>query len=90
MIDDIKLYSVDLGGGINDNKTLDFKISPNPFNETAIIELNDYREIEFSIFDIQGQLVSRNKYFNIQSIIINRNKLNSRVYFLKIKQITIL
>jgi len=85
MIDNIKLYSVDLGGGINDNTTLDFKISPNPFNETAIIELNDYRKIELSIFDIQGQLLSQNKYFNSQSIIINRDKLNSGVYFLKIK-----
>jgi len=85
MIDDIKLYSVDLGDGINDNKTLDFKISPNPFNETAIIELNDYREIELSIFDIQGQLIKQKNYFNNQSIIINRDNLNSGVYFIKIR-----
>ena len=85
MIDDIKLYSVDLGGGINDNTTLDFKISPNPFNETAIIELNDYREIELSVFDIQGQLVRQNKYFNNQFVIMNRDNLNSGIYFIKIR-----
>ena len=85
MIDNIKLYSVDLGSGIHDNNKLDFRISPNPFNETTIIELGDYRKIELSIFDIQGKLVSQNKYFNNQPITINKGKLNSGVYFLKIK-----
>lgn len=85
MIDNIKLYSVDLGGGINDSKVLDFKISPNPFNETAIIELDNYREVELSVFDIKGQLVRKSKYFNSQSIILNRDNLKSGIYFMKIR-----
>jgi hypothetical protein len=85
MIDDIKLYSVDLGGGINDIKSLKFIITPNPMNETAIIELNNYNEIELSIFNIQGQLVGQKNYFNNQSIIINRDKFNSGIYFVKIR-----
>ena len=85
MIDDIKLYSVDLGGGINDFKPLKFRISPNPMNETANIELNDYREIELSIFDIQAKIVRQQNFFNNQSIIINREKFNPGIYFVKLK-----
>jgi hypothetical protein len=84
MIDDIKLYSVDLGGGINENAKLDFKISPNPFSETAIINLNDYRVIDLSLFDIQGKLLRQNKYFNNQSVVINRENLKAGIYFVKI------
>ncbi|MCD6113381.1 MAG: T9SS type A sorting domain-containing protein [Bacteroidales bacterium] len=85
MIDNIKLYSTDLGFGINDIKSLKFMITPNPMNKTAIIELNRYNRIEFSIFNIQGQLVRQKNYFNNQSIIINRGKLNSGIYFIKIR-----
>ncbi len=85
MIDNIKLYSVALDGGINDIKSLKFKISPNPMNATAIIEMNSYNEIELSIFNIQGQLVRQKNYFNNQSIIINKDRLNSGIYFVKIR-----
>lgn len=85
MIDNIKLYSVDLGFGINDIKSLKFNITPNPMNETAIIELDSYNEIQLSIFNFQGNLVRQKNYFNNQSIIINRDKLNSGIYFIKIR-----
>ena len=85
MIDNIRLYSIYLPGGIDDIKPLEFSIYPNPMSETAIIELNNYREIELSIFDIQGRIVSQNKYINNQSIIINRDKFNSGIYFVKIR-----
>jgi hypothetical protein len=85
MIDNIKLYSVDLGGGINDMKPLDFRILPNPMAEIAIIELNNYSEIELSILNIQGQLVSQANYYNSQSIIINRHEFSAGIYFVKIK-----
>jgi hypothetical protein len=85
MIDDIKLYSVDLGGGTNNIKPLEFKILPNPMNEIAILKLNDYIELELSIFNIQGQLVSQQNYFNNQSITINRGIFNSGIYIIKIR-----
>lgn len=85
MIDNIKLYSVDLGGGINDTKSLKFNITPNPMNEISIIELESYSEIQLSIFNIQGQLVRQKRYFNNQSIIINKANFNSGIYFVKIR-----
>ncbi len=86
MIDNIKLYSVDLGGGVDEIKPLEFSIYPNPMNQTTTIKLNNYSKIELSILDIQGQIVSKTKYFNNQSIRINRGKLNSGIYFVKIRK----
>lgn len=85
MIDDIKLYSVDLGGGIDDKKELEFRFSPNPMSEKSIIELNDYHELELTVFDIHGRILKRNTYLDNQSIIIKREKLNSGIYFVKIR-----
>ncbi len=85
MIDNIRLFYVDFGGGTNEPKPLDVSISPNPFSETAFVQLDDYRELTLGIYNIQGQLVSNKKYFDNQAIIINRDKLNSGVYFVKIK-----
>ena len=85
MIDNIKLYSVDLGSGVDDIKPLEFKVSPNPMNETTTIELDDYSEIELSILDMQGRIVKHKKYINNQAIVINKDKLNSGIYFVKIR-----
>ena len=85
MIDNIKLYSVDLGCGNDDIKPLEFTISPNPMNKSAIIELDDYSKIELSIFDIQGRIVRQNNYINNQAIVIDKDKLNSGIYFVKIR-----
>lgn len=85
MIDNIRLYSVDLGGGVENKKTLEFKFSPNPMNDKTIVELNDYREIELNIYDIQGRKLEQNIYHNNQTIVINKDNLNTGVYFVKIK-----
>lgn len=86
MIDNIKLYSVDLGDGIDEPKPLEFNLSPNPMNETSMIELTNYREVELSILDIQGRVVRQQTYFNNQSIVINKDELNSGIYFVKLKE----
>ena len=85
MIDNIKLYAVDLGDGIDDIKPLQYKITPNPMSEISIIELENYNKIQLSIYNIQGQLIKQNNYINNQSIIINKNNLNPGIYFVKIK-----
>ncbi len=86
MIDNIKLYSVDLGDGIDEPKPLEFNLSPNPMTETAMIELTDYREVELSILHIQGRMVRQCTYFDNQSITINKDELNSGIYFVKLKE----
>jgi len=86
MIDNIRLYIGDIGGGINDNKTVQFNIYPNPLNESAIIELNEFHnEIELSLLNIKGQLIKQQTYLNSQSITLNRDNLKAGIYFMKIK-----
>ena len=85
MIDNIRLYSVDLGGFVDEIKTLDFKILPNPLNESAMIEMNRYNKVEFSVYNILGQLLRQKNYFNNQPIIMNKENFNSGIYFVKIK-----
>lgn len=86
MIDNIKLYSVDLGGSINENRTLNFNIFPNPLNDNAIIELdNYYNKLELCVFDIQGNLVKKQNFENINSMTLNINNLKSGLYFIKLK-----
>ncbi len=86
MIDNIKLYSIYLGDGIDETKPLKFNLSPNPMTETAMIELTDYREVELSILDMQGRMVRQQTYFNNQSIFIHKDELISGIYFVKIKE----
>ena len=84
MIDNIKLYSFDLGGGLNNLKPLNFRISPNPMTETTFIDLANYKELELSIIDIQGKTIRKKMYMNNQLIRINKYDLNPGIYFIKI------
>ncbi len=88
MIDDIRLYSVDLGDGIDNVEKENnlFNVIPNPIITSAIINLNNiYKEIEINIYNINGELVENKKYYNSQLIQIERKNLKSGVYFFKIK-----
>jgi len=84
MIDNIKLYSVDLGSNINKINPLEFSIQPNPMNETSTIFLNDYNKLKLSILNTYGEVIQKKEYFNNQTIIINKNELKSGVYFIKL------
>ncbi len=86
MIDNIKLYSVDLGGGVNESKSLNFTIAPNPMNETSWIEAGNYCEILLNIFNTQGEMISQRKYVNNQSVVINKDRLEPGMYFVKIQK----
>jgi len=86
MIDNIRLYSGDLGGGIKDIKNGKFKIYPNPMNETTTIELNEnYSKIEVEILNSSGQLIEQRTFSNKRIININKNNLQPGIYLLKIK-----
>jgi len=85
MIDDIRLYTVDLGSGIKETNTLDFDIYPNPIFTKAIVDIDKYKEAIISVFDISGRLINKHTYHNNQSITIDRKGLKSGVYFIKIE-----
>jgi len=86
MIDNIKLYSVDLGGSIEDNQASKIRIYPNPINENSMIYLESIeKEISVEILDIQGKLVYHTKCFNTGKIKLKDCKLQHGLYFVRVK-----
>ncbi len=85
MIDNIKLYSIDLGGSINEQSFLNFQIKPNPLNECARVEIGYYREVQLSIYTVEGKLVKKRKYYNNQDITIKRDNLKTGIYFIVLR-----
>ena len=85
MIDNIRLYSVDLGGGIENIENMCFKIYPNPMNEITTIELNKiYGKTQLELFRMDGKLIKQVTDSNKKIINFNRDNLKSGIYILKI------
>ena len=86
IIDDIVLYSVDLGSGISNFEKTFFQLCPNPMYQTSKIELEkECKEIIIEVYNIQGQLIDQQKYTNSKTINFERKNLHSGIYFLKLK-----
>ena len=86
MIDDIRLYSVDLGGSVSNLNNIDFLIYPNPTNKNLTVELNkSFNKLEVLISDLKGHEISKENYYNCQSINLDVNKYESGIYFIKIR-----
>ena len=87
MIDDIKLFSVDLGSAVaNLSENINYCISPNPMNSSTLIELDDtFNKIELRLYDAGGQLVRQNIHYHTNAIVLSREALVKGVYFLSIK-----
>jgi hypothetical protein len=85
IIDNIRIYAVDMGNYIKTNSKNDFLIAPNPVNSTTKIYLqNPENKITLEVFDNQGKIIDKEVFFNTQSIDFNRSKLKKGVYCIKI------
>lgn len=85
MIDDIRLYAVDLGGSTRELGNSTFKLYPNPIQKTATIEFEAYyNNIDLEVYNIQGQLLMQQSYSNSQSINFDSRELLQGIYFLNI------
>jgi hypothetical protein len=87
MIDHIRLYSVDLGGEIQElfNSNEIAKVSPNPMNDQAEISfVESFQTIQVEVYDLQGKLVGQHKYPSGNSFKFKSNGLKSGAYYLKI------
>lgn len=85
MIDNIRLYAVDLGSNIETQNTINFEIYPNPMQEKSTIQLSNYQNATICLYDVQGRKVQQTNYCNNLPIIINRNELKAGLYFVKIR-----
>jgi hypothetical protein len=88
MIDQIRLFSVDLGGGVHNllNQGNQVVISPNPFSESTEITFSKpFKVIDVEIFDIQGKLVKQAQYSSYSRIQLNGKEFENGIYFLKFR-----
>ncbi|NPA68971.1 MAG: T9SS type A sorting domain-containing protein, partial [Chlorobi bacterium] len=86
MIDDIRLYNVDLGGNI---KTLSNPkhsvIQTNPIQDKSLVVFDKpYPFLTVQLFDFQGKLLLNQKLYNTKTFMFNRNNLPEGMYFLKL------
>lgn len=85
MIDNIKLYTVELAGGIRNQQEMGFSVYPNPIKQTAVVELqNRCHLVELEIFSLSGQLMYRQKDTETQMVDIQRSDLQPGVYLMKV------
>ena len=86
LIDDIRLYSVELGGAINesDNDEL-IKIYPNPVNSNIIIDLRThYDAINIELIDMSGKSVYNNQFYSRNIISLDTDGLLTGFCFIKV------
>ncbi|MEI6436593.1 MAG: T9SS type A sorting domain-containing protein [Bacteroidota bacterium] len=87
MIDQIRLFSIDLGSGFNElsGNSIITKVNPNPIISKAQVTLQkEYDDVEFSILDIAGRTVSSGKPGTCRNFSFFRESLKTGIYFLKI------
>jgi hypothetical protein len=87
MIDQIRLYSIDLGSGtrdIGDNPII-VSINPNPFQSASLVTLRrEFNLVEYSLFNSTGGRVLSGKKNKCSSFTIERKNLPSGIYFLQV------
>jgi len=86
MIDQIRLFSLDLGSGIDHpSKESSFTITPNPFSNTAEVQLPQFFAlVEAEVINSRGMVVACNQFHTCREFKINRGNLFPGIYFLKL------
>ena len=87
MIDQIRIFSIDLGGGIRmlDGSGGKAVINPNPITTDAVVTLDRvYSQVKFSMTDMSGRVVQAGTLENSRLFTISRASLSPGSYFLKI------
>jgi hypothetical protein len=87
MIDDIRIFSIDLGSGIGDHgeSNAGIRIYPNPVTSNAFVRLNEtYDDVTYSLSDMTGRICAEGSPGKCSSFSISRGGLSPGVYILKV------
>ncbi len=77
-------YQIDEITGVEDaGISLNFRIYPNPTPDYIILEVEEPRQLEYSLYDSNGRIILRNKVVD-RTTMIPMSGLNSATYFLKV------
>jgi len=83
LIDNIRLYSKDLGGGIVNKKTSSFRIYPNPSNDFIVIKGVSSNTENIEIYNLSGNMINQYKYQGLETK-ISIADLSRGVYLVRI------
>jgi hypothetical protein len=80
-------YCIGTNTAENVEETHNIKVTPNPFNETTTLYFdNPFRKnCTIKIYDLNGKLVQTQTGITTESVIVEREDLNSGMYFFKIE-----
>lgn len=86
LIDDIRLYSVDLGSTIKSvNVTNNISIYPNPTTGISTIDLGDfYNDISLNIIDLTGEVISTKHLEYSKRVLLNSHNFQSGIYIVQL------
>jgi hypothetical protein len=87
MIDDIRIFSIDLGSGVTESMTgtPQVRATPNPVSASATVRLgHKYDRVEYLLIDPTGRTVSSGKPGTCSEFEIRRTTLSHGIYMLKI------
>ncbi|MEI6764314.1 MAG: T9SS type A sorting domain-containing protein [Bacteroidota bacterium] len=85
MIDDIKLFALDVLGAVDEVDTPIARLQPNPVSTSAEIILDrTYRTAHIDIYDSKGTRVRQAEFSDCEKITLQRDYLVSGIYCLKL------
>ncbi|OWY22866.1 T9SS C-terminal target domain-containing protein [Sphingobacteriales bacterium UPWRP_1] len=87
MIDNIRLFAVDLGSGIGQTQSDSsiFSVYPNPAANKTGVRLNQpYQKVEYALFSASGSLVKEAIVQNTQEFDIDLSQISAGMYILRL------
>jgi hypothetical protein len=85
MIDNIRLYSKDVGSGSEIETHKEFSVYPNPTKSSLAIEFTEsYKDLKLEIVNLQGQLVKDYSSEEASLIQLDLSDLKKGVYFMRV------
>ncbi|BDS11386.1 T9SS type A sorting domain-containing protein [Aureispira anguillae] len=74
---------------VSNIETLSAQISPNPFFDYITVDFEELNHVEyiFSLFNVNGQLIQRQKIYNISNQIRLQKTLPNGIYFYKVESL---
>jgi hypothetical protein len=87
MIDDIRIFSLDLGSGINESSkgSIHAHVTPNPLKNNALVTLDKmYEHVEYLLIDPSGRILQTGKPGKCREFTIQRGGLSPGIYLFKL------
>ena len=87
MIDQIRLFSLDLGSGIQGNQAgrKRSQIAPNPVKSSAIVKFDKtYENVEYSLLDLTGRICAAGEPGKCSHFTFDRGNISPGIYILKL------